>query len=153
MASQAWLFSLLAAQKDWRLALLRLGHMHHVGDLEMTPDRDLSYAYYINIARQTSIDQKNPSPQQVRDFLSLFLKTALKFLKSRMMVKKKDRRKNYTLFLYLYLLYFSSYISVLYLLLHSLAKLLHWLAIQLLHSTNKFCVHSQNFCEGNNEKP
>uniref|UniRef100_A0A8C1S9G7 Si:dkey-24p1.6 n=1 Tax=Cyprinus carpio TaxID=7962 RepID=A0A8C1S9G7_CYPCA len=60
----AWLLSLLAAQKDWRLALLRLGHMHHVGDLEMTPDRDLSYAYYINIARQTSIDQKNPSPQQ-----------------------------------------------------------------------------------------
>lgn len=72
MASQAWLLSLLAAQKDWRLALLRLGHMHHVGDLEMTPDRDLSYAYYINIARQTSIDQKNPSPQQVRDFLSVF---------------------------------------------------------------------------------
>lgn len=61
---KAWLLSLLAAQKDWRLALLRLGHMHHVGDLEMTPDRDLSYAYYINIARQTSIDQKNPSPQQ-----------------------------------------------------------------------------------------
>ncbi|XDV31896.1 hypothetical protein PO909_002826 [Leuciscus waleckii] len=61
---KAWLLSLLAAQKDWRLALLRLGHMHHVGDLEMTPDRDLSYAYYINIARQTSIDQKKPTPQQ-----------------------------------------------------------------------------------------
>ncbi|KAL1261120.1 hypothetical protein QQF64_008947 [Cirrhinus molitorella] len=61
---KAWLLSLLAAQKDWRLALLRLGHMHHVGDLEVTPDRDLSYAYYINIARQTSVDQKNPSPQQ-----------------------------------------------------------------------------------------
>ncbi|RXN06220.1 sel-1 -like protein [Labeo rohita] len=61
---KAWLLSLLAAQKDWRLALLRLGHMHHVGDLEVTPDRDLSYAYYINIARQTGIDQKNPSPQQ-----------------------------------------------------------------------------------------
>uniref|UniRef100_A0A672K6C2 Protein sel-1 homolog 3-like n=1 Tax=Sinocyclocheilus grahami TaxID=75366 RepID=A0A672K6C2_SINGR len=61
---KAWLLSLLAAQKDWRLALLRLGHMHHVGDLEVTPDRDLSYAYYINIARQTSKDQKNPSPQQ-----------------------------------------------------------------------------------------
>uniref|UniRef100_A0A671SEI1 Protein sel-1 homolog 3-like n=1 Tax=Sinocyclocheilus anshuiensis TaxID=1608454 RepID=A0A671SEI1_9TELE len=61
---KAWLLSLLAAQKDWRLTLLRLGHMHHVGDLEVTPDRDLSYAYYVNIARQTSMDQKNPSPQQ-----------------------------------------------------------------------------------------
>ncbi len=70
MALQAWLLSLLAAQKDWRLALLRLGHMHRLGDLEVTPDRELSYAYYINIARQTSMDQKNPSPQQVRDFFS-----------------------------------------------------------------------------------
>ncbi|XP_067221496.1 protein sel-1 homolog 3 [Chanodichthys erythropterus] len=61
---KAWLLSLLAAQEDWRLALLRLGHMHHVGDLEVTPDRDLSYAYYINIARQTSMDQKKPTPQQ-----------------------------------------------------------------------------------------
>uniref|UniRef100_A0A8C1MD79 Si:dkey-24p1.6 n=1 Tax=Cyprinus carpio TaxID=7962 RepID=A0A8C1MD79_CYPCA len=68
---KAWLLSLLAAQKDWRLALLRLGHMHHVGDLEMTPDRDLSYAYYINIARQTSIDQKNPSPQQTFELIHL----------------------------------------------------------------------------------
>ncbi|NP_001410190.1 protein sel-1 homolog 3 precursor [Danio rerio] len=61
---KAWLLALLAAQKDWRLALMRLGHMHHVGDLEVTADRDLSYAYYINIARQTSVDQKNPSAQQ-----------------------------------------------------------------------------------------
>ncbi|XP_051536002.1 protein sel-1 homolog 3-like [Myxocyprinus asiaticus] len=61
---KAWLLSLLAAQRDWRLALLRLGHMHHIGDQEVTPDRDLSYAYYINIARQTSIDQKKPTPEQ-----------------------------------------------------------------------------------------
>lgn len=78
MALQAWLLSLLAAQKDWRLALLRLGHMHHVGDLEVTLDRDLSYAYYINIARQTSIDQKNPTPQQVRNFFFSFVKTSNK---------------------------------------------------------------------------
>ncbi|XP_051522393.1 protein sel-1 homolog 3-like [Myxocyprinus asiaticus] len=61
---KAWLLSLLAAQRDWRLALLHLGYMHLIGDLEGTPDHDLSYAYYINIARQTSIDQKKPNPKQ-----------------------------------------------------------------------------------------
>lgn len=61
---KAWLLSLLAAQGDWRLALLRLGHMHHVGDVDMTPDPELSYAYYINIARQTSTDHKTPTPEQ-----------------------------------------------------------------------------------------
>ncbi len=79
MALQAWLLSLLAAQKDWRLALLRLGHMHHVGNLEVTPDLELSYAYYINIARQSNIDQKNPSPQQVRYFLFSAIKGLIAF--------------------------------------------------------------------------
>lgn len=61
---KAWLLSLLAAQGDWRLALLRLGHMHRIGDLDVTPDHDLAYAYYINIARQTTTDHKKPTPQQ-----------------------------------------------------------------------------------------
>ncbi|KAA0701792.1 Protein sel-1 -like protein 3 [Triplophysa tibetana] len=61
---KAWLLSLLAAQDDWRLALLRLGHMHHVGDLDVTPDHELSYAYYINIARQTTKDHKKPTQEQ-----------------------------------------------------------------------------------------
>lgn len=69
IAPQAWLLSLLAAQDDWRLALLRLGHMHHVGDLDVTPDHELSYAYYINIARQTTTDHKKPTPQQVKEHL------------------------------------------------------------------------------------
>ncbi|TRY72930.1 hypothetical protein DNTS_001126 [Danionella cerebrum] len=61
---KAWLFSLLGAQSDWRFALMRLGHMHHVGDQIVPSDPDLSYAYYSNIARQTSLDQKNVTGQQ-----------------------------------------------------------------------------------------
>ncbi|KAL0973423.1 hypothetical protein UPYG_G00203400 [Umbra pygmaea] len=61
---KAWLMSLLSAQNDWRLALLRLGHLHQLGDHDIPPDVDLAYAYYSNIAKQTSFDQHNPSPQQ-----------------------------------------------------------------------------------------
>ncbi|KAF5899369.1 protein sel-1 3-like, partial [Clarias magur] len=61
---KAWLLSLMGAQKDWRLALLRLGHLHHVGDQGVEADPDLSYAYYSNIAKQTSSDRAKPSPQQ-----------------------------------------------------------------------------------------
>lgn len=64
--SQAWLLSVLGAQKDWRLALLRLGHLHRVGDQVVEADPDLSYAYYSNIARQTSADRLKPSSQQVQ---------------------------------------------------------------------------------------
>ncbi|XP_034024266.1 protein sel-1 homolog 3 [Thalassophryne amazonica] len=62
--SKAWLLALLAAQKDDRLALLRLGHMHHLGHLGASADPDLAYAYYANIAQQTSLDLQNPTPQQ-----------------------------------------------------------------------------------------
>ncbi|MCJ8740383.1 hypothetical protein PDJAM_G00058390, partial [Pangasius djambal] len=62
---KAWLLSVLGAQKDWRLALLRLGHLHHVGDQGVEADPDLSYAYYSNIARQTSADRLKPSSQQM----------------------------------------------------------------------------------------
>ncbi|KAM3615628.1 uncharacterized protein V6R79_005287 [Siganus canaliculatus] len=61
---KAWLLALLAAQKDDRLALLRLGHLHHRGLLDLTADPDLAYAYYANIARQTTIDRVNHTPEQ-----------------------------------------------------------------------------------------
>lgn len=65
--SQAWLLGLLAAQRDDRLALLHLGHVHHRGLHGFPIDTDLAYAYYANIAKQTTIDRQNPTPQQVMD--------------------------------------------------------------------------------------
>ncbi|XP_076591823.1 protein sel-1 homolog 3 [Chaetodon auriga] len=59
--NKAWLLALLAAQKDDRLALLQLGHLHHQG---LSRDPDLAYAYYANIAKQTTLDRHNPTPQQ-----------------------------------------------------------------------------------------
>ncbi|XP_060744418.1 protein sel-1 homolog 3 [Tachysurus vachellii] len=61
---KAWLLSVLGAQKDWRLALLRMGHLHQVGVQSVAADPELSYAYYSNIAKQTSADRLNPSSQQ-----------------------------------------------------------------------------------------
>nr|XP_057936867.1 protein sel-1 homolog 3 isoform X2 [Doryrhamphus excisus] len=63
--SKAWLLALLAAQKDDRLALLRLGHLHHQGLHGVHADPDVAYAYYANIAKQTTVDRQNPSPEQV----------------------------------------------------------------------------------------
>uniref|UniRef100_A0A3P9BRG3 Protein sel-1 homolog 3 n=1 Tax=Maylandia zebra TaxID=106582 RepID=A0A3P9BRG3_9CICH len=54
---QAWLLGLLGAQKGDRLALLHLGHLHHLGLHGQPKDHDLAYAYYANIAQQTTIDQ------------------------------------------------------------------------------------------------
>lgn len=62
---QGWLLGLLGAQKGDRLALLHLGHLHHLGLHGQPKDHDLAYAYYANIAQQTTIDRHNPSPQQV----------------------------------------------------------------------------------------
>lgn len=62
---QAWLLALLAAQKDDRLALLHLGHMHHQGLHGLPADPDLAYAYYANIAKQTTLDHQHPTPEQV----------------------------------------------------------------------------------------
>ncbi|KAM9852871.1 protein sel-1 homolog 3 [Aulostomus maculatus] len=61
---KAWLLALLAAQKDDRLALLHLGHLHHRGLHGVHADPDVAYAYYANIAKQTTLDRHNPSPQQ-----------------------------------------------------------------------------------------
>ncbi|XP_042342919.1 protein sel-1 homolog 3 [Plectropomus leopardus] len=62
--NKAWLLALLAAQKDDRLALLHLGHLHHQGRHGLPSDPDLAYAYYANIAKQTTLDRHNPTPQQ-----------------------------------------------------------------------------------------
>ncbi|XP_074496568.1 protein sel-1 homolog 3 isoform X2 [Sebastes fasciatus] len=62
--NKAWLLALLAAQKDDRLALLHLGHLHHQGLHGLPTDSDLAYAYYANIAKQTTLDRHNPTPQQ-----------------------------------------------------------------------------------------
>lgn len=63
--AQAWLLALLAARKDDRLALLQLGHLHHRGLHGLPTDPDLAYAYYANIATQTTLDRHNPTPEQV----------------------------------------------------------------------------------------
>lgn len=55
----------MAAQKDDRLALLHLGHMHHQGVHGLPTDPDLAYAYYANIAKQTTLDRHNHTPEQV----------------------------------------------------------------------------------------
>ncbi|TDH14660.1 hypothetical protein EPR50_G00022620 [Perca flavescens] len=62
--NKAWLLALLAAQKDDRLALLHLGHLHHQGLQGLPTDPDLAYAYYANIAKQTTLDRHNPTPEQ-----------------------------------------------------------------------------------------
>ncbi|XP_068571326.1 protein sel-1 homolog 3 [Cebidichthys violaceus] len=62
--NKAWLLALLAAQKDERLALLHLGHLHHQGLHGLPADPDLAYAYYANIAQQTTLDRHKPTPQQ-----------------------------------------------------------------------------------------
>ncbi|XP_056229263.1 protein sel-1 homolog 3 [Seriola aureovittata] len=61
---KAWLLALLAAQKDDRLALLHLGHLHHRGLHGLPTDQDLAYVYYANIAKQTTLDRHNPTPEQ-----------------------------------------------------------------------------------------
>ncbi|XP_034557622.1 protein sel-1 homolog 3 [Notolabrus celidotus] len=61
---KSWLLALLAAQKDDRLALLHLGHLHHQGLHGLPADTALAYAYYANIATQTTLDRLNPTPEQ-----------------------------------------------------------------------------------------
>lgn len=74
---QAWLLALLGAQKDDRLALLHLGHLHHQGLHGVLSDPDVAYAYYANIAKQTTLDRHNHSTEQVKHtFVNRFLKCA-----------------------------------------------------------------------------
>ncbi|TKS80770.1 Protein sel-1 -like protein 3 [Collichthys lucidus] len=62
--NKAWLLALLAAQKDDRLALLQLGHLHYQGLHGLPTDTDLAYAYYANVAKQTTLDRLNHTPDQ-----------------------------------------------------------------------------------------
>ncbi|XP_060928555.1 protein sel-1 homolog 3 [Limanda limanda] len=62
--SKAWLLALVAAQRDDRLAHLHLGHRHHGGLHGLPTDPDLAYAYYANIAKQTTLDKLSPTPEQ-----------------------------------------------------------------------------------------
>lgn len=39
--------------------------MHHRGVHGLPVDPDLAYAYYANIAQQTTLDRQNPTPEQV----------------------------------------------------------------------------------------
>ncbi|KAM9319706.1 protein sel-1 homolog 3-like [Gastrophryne carolinensis] len=57
-------FGLIAAQMDERLSQLSLGHKHHLGVDGFPLDHDLSYGYYANIARQTTVDRLNPDRNQ-----------------------------------------------------------------------------------------
>lgn len=61
---KAWLLALLAAQRDDRLALLHLGHLHFQGLDGLPSDPDLAYGYYANIAKQTTIDRHNHTAEQ-----------------------------------------------------------------------------------------
>ncbi|XP_056466678.1 protein sel-1 homolog 3 [Gadus chalcogrammus] len=62
--TKAWLLALLGAQQDSRLSLMHLGRAHHQGDRGLPADQDLAYAYYGNIAKQSSLDRLKTSPEQ-----------------------------------------------------------------------------------------
>ncbi|XP_053560053.1 protein sel-1 homolog 3 [Bombina bombina] len=54
---QGFLYSLVGAQANERLALLKLGYKHFQGIDNYPLDLDLSYAYYISIAKKTPNDR------------------------------------------------------------------------------------------------
>ncbi|KAM8975692.1 protein sel-1 homolog 3-like [Pelodytes ibericus] len=62
--SKALKFKLLAAQKDERLSQMSLGHKHHMGVDNYPLDYHLSYAYYSNVALQTTKDRLHPDKNQ-----------------------------------------------------------------------------------------
>lgn len=53
---QGLLYSLVGAQGDDRLAVMKLGYKHYQGIDNYPQDLDLSYAYYSNIAKKTAFD-------------------------------------------------------------------------------------------------
>ncbi|OCT96759.1 protein sel-1 homolog 3 [Xenopus laevis] len=61
---QGLLYSLVGAQGDDRLALLKLGYKHFQGIDSYPLDLDVSCSYYINIAKKTPKDQKNKQEEQ-----------------------------------------------------------------------------------------
>ncbi|KAE8628345.1 hypothetical protein XENTR_v10007472 [Xenopus tropicalis] len=62
--SKALMLKLVAAQRDERLSVMSLGHKHHMGGDGYPVDYDLSYAYYANIAFQSTEDRLQPNRDQ-----------------------------------------------------------------------------------------
>ncbi|XP_066576090.1 protein sel-1 homolog 3 isoform X2 [Amia ocellicauda] len=54
---QGYVYSLIGAQGDERLSLLHLGYVHMQGIDGYPRDYDLSYSYYVNLAKQTCVDR------------------------------------------------------------------------------------------------
>nr|XP_033803992.1 protein sel-1 homolog 3 [Geotrypetes seraphini] len=61
---QGWLYSLVGAQKNERLAVMKLGYKHFHGIDNYPVDWDLSYTYYSNIARKTIQDHQSVHGEQ-----------------------------------------------------------------------------------------
>ncbi|XP_069487950.1 protein sel-1 homolog 3 isoform X2 [Ambystoma mexicanum] len=63
-AMQGLLYSLVGAQGDERLAVMKLGYKHYQGIDNYTLDLDLAYAYYNNIAKKTPQDHQTLQGEQ-----------------------------------------------------------------------------------------
>ncbi|KAM9330374.1 protein sel-1 homolog 3 [Gastrophryne carolinensis] len=62
--TQALLYSLIGAQGDDRLALLKLGYKHLQGIDAYSLDLDVAFAYYMNVARKTPRDRLSHGLEQ-----------------------------------------------------------------------------------------
>ncbi|KAM5194243.1 protein sel-1 homolog 3 [Mantella aurantiaca] len=62
--TQALLYSLIGAQGDDRLALLKLGYEHLQGIDTHSLDLDVAFAYYINVAKKTPKDRSERHTEQ-----------------------------------------------------------------------------------------
>ncbi|KAM4807645.1 protein sel-1 homolog 3 [Rhinophrynus dorsalis] len=86
------LYSLVAAQGDDRLALLKLGYKHYQGTDNYPLDLDISFAYYMSIAKKTPLDRKTHNQEQA--FVETIRLTDDEIL-------KEQTRENEDLFLWL----------------------------------------------------
>nr|XP_015200513.1 PREDICTED: protein sel-1 homolog 3 isoform X1 [Lepisosteus oculatus] len=77
---QGHLYSLIAAQGDERMALMHLGYKHMQGIDGYPQDYDLSYSYYANIGKMTSVDrwEVQESEQYTTEYILLSDEMALK---------------------------------------------------------------------------
>ncbi|XP_044139741.1 protein sel-1 homolog 3-like isoform X1 [Bufo gargarizans] len=91
-AAEALLYSLVGAQGDDRLALLKLGYKHLQGIDNHSLDLDVAFSYYMNVAKKT------PKDQLARNAEQAFVETI------RLMdedILKEQTRENDDLFLWL----------------------------------------------------
>ncbi|XP_075705600.1 protein sel-1 homolog 3 [Rhinoderma darwinii] len=90
--AEALLYSLVGAQGDDRLALLKLGYKHHQGIDNHNLDLDVAFSYYMNVAKKT------PKDRLARNAEQAFVETI------RLMdedILKEQTRENDDLFLWL----------------------------------------------------